>query len=129
MLGYYALQVVFAGRLKQPLAFGLDVVHVKQEERMLRNDFSQGTFAFNQGCLAHVLAVEVQNVKGAEAVCTSSKKQFVKLRAAALIQADNLPIQNGLPRFERKLDTSARSAKLLNRLPFREIRRTPEGSA
>lgn len=57
MLGDNSLQVVLADQIKQPLAMAFDVIHIKQANRVVRQDSPQSALALNQRQVAQVLPI------------------------------------------------------------------------
>jgi len=87
----------------------LNVVHEKQL-RALRKNVSQLALALDQRQIAKVASAERQEIEGAEGRLPTAKEKFIELRAAALVQAGDLPVHDGI------LDTQKEADRLAERI-------------
>lgn len=60
----------------------------------------------------------MQKVKGGEVGRTAAEKQFIELRMALIVYADNLAVQNGVLNLQEQLNARAEVGKASEAIAF-----------
>src|SRR3954471_16748214 len=104
MLRDDAFEVVLARKLEKFFAFAFEVAGIQEPGATLRSDCSKTCLALNQRRIAQVITVTPQQVKRLEPRLTAAEYQFLKLRFALGVEANNLSVQHrsAIPEFVRQ---------------------------